>query len=115
MRIDIELEQSPGQSQTYHVIDAHYRRKSAKDFKDLPARLTQRQAVFYRNLIRLAEKTGETIPVDFNLQGVDVHLDFGCIKIAAYAGFIEYPEDGPNGVVDEIRLRWRVDGTIVTP
>ena len=85
-----------------------YRRKAASSFKYPTERLTRRQGMFYRNLIRIAVSIGREIPVDFELaDGRSVYLDRGCIKIAERAGFIEPLEDGASGVVESIRLAWR--------
>jgi hypothetical protein len=83
----------------------------ASDYMDVAARLTPRQAAFYRNLIRIAAELGsEDIPVEFELpNGHAVYLDRGCIKIAEHAGFIELLRDGASGNVETIRLTWRVN------
>ena len=112
MQIEVELENWHG-SPVVRTAAHDYQRQSAAAFRDEPARLTDRQAVFYRNLIRIARFLGcSEIPVDFTLaDSTRVFLDRGCIKIAAHAGFIEQLADGPSGVVEIIRLRWNVDGT----
>jgi hypothetical protein len=109
MRIDVDLEEWLP-SAVVRERRSDYQRKSAASFTDAPADLTLRQAVFYRNLIRLAGVLRtQTIPVDFELgSGTAFYLDRGCIKIAEHAGFIEPLEDGPDGVVGSIRLAWRV-------
>ena len=112
MQIDIDFEDWPT-SPTIRRLGANYHRKSCTTFRDAPARLTPRQANFYRNLIRIAEQIGDTIPVDFTCRDVRVHLDYGCIKIAELAGFIAKLDDGPDGVVETIQLAWRTDGTVV--
>lgn len=33
-------------------------------------------------------------------------MDYGCIKIAEHAGFIERIENAPSGVVEAITLTW---------
>lgn len=85
-----------------------YRRCSAEDYQDSPAKLTERQAVFYRNLIRLAVALDSVeIPVDFELpDGTALFLDRGCVKIAEHAGFIQPLRNGPGGTVDHLRLAW---------
>lgn len=86
-----------------------YVRKSAGDFHDEPAQLTNRQANFYRNLIGLALVVGSSrLPVDFiTADGRRMYLDRGCIKIAEHAGFIEPLENDSGGTVGTIALRWR--------
>ncbi len=107
MIIDVELEDWGGSAV---IRSGRADRKPAADYDDKAARLTARQAVFYRNLIRIAEKLGSNvIPVDFELGGgAPVFLDRGCIKIAEHAGFVLPLADGPTGVVDSITLNWRV-------
>lgn len=85
-------------------------RRSAKDFKDKPAIMHPRQAVFYRNLIKIAEVLGSReIPVEFALgNGERARMDHGCVKMAELAGFIEPLQDGASGYVETIRLAWRV-------
>lgn len=85
-------------------------RRSAKDFKDKPATMHSRQAVFYRNLIQIAEVLkSRDIPVEFILgNGERARMDHGCIKMAELAGFIETLQDGPSGFVETIRLAWKV-------
>lgn len=86
-----------------------YRRQPASNFNDKPAKLGERQAVFYRNLLRIAVKLGTLeIPVDFELSdGTAVYLDRGCIKIAEHAGFIRPLENDASGTVSTIRLALR--------
>jgi|SRR6185295_14983330 len=108
MIIDVELEEWSGSPVTRERTKT-YERKTATSFADEPARLTPRQGVFYRNLIRLAValKSSE-IPVDFELpDGSAVFLDRGCVKIAEHAGFIEQLDDSPAGVVERIRLAFQ--------
>jgi len=33
-------------------------------------------------------------------------MDYGCIKIAEHAGFIERLANSPSGVVESITLKW---------
>ncbi len=108
MRIQVELEDWPG-SPVIHQRGPGYGQKPADSFNDAPASLKPRQAVFYRNLIRLAEVLGSSvIPVQFELQDeTALYLDRGCIKIAEHAGFIEPLENSPAGFVESIRLAWR--------
>jgi hypothetical protein len=110
LRLDSELEEWTG-SKVIRPIDSRYRRKPADQFADAPAALTPRQAIFYRNLIRIAEATqSRELPVEFELlDGTAVHLDYGCIKIAVHAGFLEPLINGPNGTVETILLSWIVD------
>lgn len=108
MVVDVELEEWRS-SPVVRERRADYRRKNAASFVDEPAGLTPRQGVFYRNLIQIAVAVeNRNIPVDFDLaDGRGVYLDRGCIKIAEHAGFIERLSNGPDGVVESIRLAWR--------
>lgn len=85
--------------------------RSAKEFIYKASAMRPRQAMFYRNLIRLAEVLeSEEIPVEFLLaNGTRARMDHGCIKIAEHAGFIEPLQDGPSGFVETIRLKWKVN------
>jgi len=112
--VQIQFEHEPWDgSQTVREAGEGYCRKPADQFTDRPARLTPRQMNFYRNLMSIALCLGSaTVPVDFeDTRGRRMYLDRGCIKIAAHAGFIEPLSNDQSGVVSEIRLRWRVDGT----
>jgi len=110
MIIDVDLEEWSG-SRVIRERDASYRRLSAADFNDRPARLTPRQCVFYSNLMRLAIALKSLeIPVDFELpNGTPLFLDRGCIKIAEHAGFIVPLQDAPSGTLEHIRLAWGID------
>ena len=107
--INVHLEDWP-RSPVIRRVRADYCRWPAHDFRDMPAALTERQAVFYRNLVRLAAAIGSRdLPVDFfRPDDSHVFLDRECIKIAEHAGFIEQLSNGRNGVVDTIRLAWLV-------
>lgn len=109
IEIDVTLEDWSG-SPVIRTVRPGYARIPAAAYTDLPARLTPRQAVFCRNLVRLAEVLGErSLPVDFRLaSGAALHLDRGCVKIAEHAGFIEPLANDASGVVSSIRLAWRV-------
>jgi hypothetical protein len=109
MVIDVELEQGGFDSPDIRERKSGYTRWPATRFSDRAAGLTSRQAVFYRNLIRLAERTGgDRIPVDFELpDGRQMVLDHGCIKIAELSGFIRPLTDGAAGVVENLQLAWR--------
>jgi hypothetical protein len=108
MIIDVELEDWDD-SPVVRQQGRDYKRKRAEEFFDEPAQLTARQAVFYRNLIRLAVAVGgPTIPADFELaDGRRVYLDRGCMKIAEHAGFVRPLRNGANGVVESIQLAWQ--------
>jgi hypothetical protein len=108
MPIDVLLEAWDG-SPVIRAAGPAYRRRPAAEFRDEAADLSARQAVFYRNLIRIAEATGAgDLPVDFeHVDGQRLYLDRGCIKIAEHSGFILPLENGPDGVVDAIRLAFR--------
>jgi hypothetical protein len=107
MVIDVELEAWRG-SPVIRKAGRGYARKPADEHRDEAARLTERQAIFYRNLIRIAEAVqSQDIPVDFELRdGRRVYLDRGCIKIAEHAGFIAPLADDASGTVASIRLCW---------
>jgi hypothetical protein len=110
-KIDIQLVIWPGgPSQGFHPVKRVYEYRKAETLTDLPARLTSRQAVFYRNLIRLAEVLqSQTIPIQFlDVNGNHVAMDLGCVKIAEHAGFIENLTNGQNGYLESVRLPWRV-------
>ncbi|HKR25614.1 MAG TPA: hypothetical protein VJS15_10165 [Allosphingosinicella sp.] len=116
MRIDVKLEERPP-TVVIRPRNAAYARKSASEFADEPARLTDRQALFLRNLIQLAGALGSNrIPVDFELLGRGpMYLDRGCIKIAEHAGFIAPLSDDPDGVVSQIELAWDATGNRRSP
>jgi hypothetical protein len=92
-----------------------YSRRKADDYKDKPARLTDRQMVFYVNLMRMARALdSSTLPVDFtHANGNRMFMDHGCIKIAVHAGFLRPLVDDASGIVSTVELAWRVDGVSV--
>lgn len=109
MQILVDLEEWEG-SPVVRTVGRDYARKPTAAFRDEAARLTDHQAVFYRNLISiaLALKSGN-IPVDFETRdGTRCYLDRGCIKIAEHAGFILPLGDDASGTVSTIRLAWTV-------
>lgn len=109
MFIDVTLENwSP--SPVIRVVRKGYTRLAAASYADAAARLTPRQGVFYRNLIRIAEVSGTAaVPVDFLLpSGEHLYLDRGCVKIAELAGFIRSLRDDDDGVVSYVELSWTV-------
>ena len=68
MLIDVELNLIMDRAPVVRLWNSQYRRRPTGAFRDAPARLTERQAVFYRNLIQLAEKLqSNDLPVDFEL------------------------------------------------
>jgi hypothetical protein len=109
LQINAELEEWSG-SPTVRFVNKDYRRIRAQEFRDAPARLTERQAIFYRNLISMALALGDRcIPVDFeDLRGRRRYLDRGCIKIAEHARFIEPLRNGGDGTVGTVVLSWDV-------
>lgn len=110
-QIDVQLESWPGGlSQGFHPVKRIYEYRKAETLTDLPARLTSRQAVFYRNLIRIAEALqSQTIPIQFlDANGNHLAMDLGCVKIAEHAGFIETLTNSQNGYLESVRLPWRV-------
>jgi hypothetical protein len=109
--IGIHLEQHVGgPSQPFHRAGDDYKYRNASSLSDLPASLTPRLAVFYRNLIRLAELLkSQDLPVDFiDGTGAHVAMDLGCVKIAEHAGFIQLLSNGPSGGLESIRLSFAV-------
>jgi len=106
MIIDVELESWEG-SPVIRKANHDYCRIPAASYRDAAARLTPRQGVFYRNLIRIAEAVGgSVIPVDFELTtGERLHLDRGCVKIAELSGFLRPLEDR-DGVLSSVKLAW---------
>ena len=109
MEIAVELEEWAG-SAVIRNRDRQYQRKPAASYLDAAASMTPRQAVFYRNLIRIAEVLkNNTIPVDFEIPGRGaVYLDRGCIKMAADSGFLAPLTDAQDGLVESIQLSWNV-------
>jgi len=109
--IDIHLEKhSGGPSQPFHSAGPKYQYRKAAELTDMPAKLTPRLAVFYRDLIRLAERLqSQELPIDFiDGSGTHVAMDLGCVKIAEHGGFIQPLKDGPNGELETIRLSFAV-------
>jgi len=109
MVVDVTLETwSP--SPVIRKVGNGYARMPASSYADAAARLTARQAVFYRNLIRIAEAVGGgNLPVDFFLpSGEHMYLDRGCIRIAELGGFVKPLHDDDAGVVSSIELGWSV-------
>ncbi|NPU15675.1 hypothetical protein HL666_33475 [Bradyrhizobium sp. 83002] len=106
LKLMFEWEETPGAK----TLSNPSQGKPASGFADEPARLTPRQAAFYRNLVRLAEQVGSrTLPITFlTKQGASKRMDHGCIKIAEHANFIEPLADSPSGVVETISLSWNV-------
>jgi hypothetical protein len=111
--ISAQLESGPG-FDTVRDLNSAYKPMSAKALADRPARLTKRQASFYRNLIAIAEAIQSgTIPVVFELEGKGpVFLDRGCIRMAEHAGFVRPLIDGPSGHLEEVRLNFDVTGEV---
>jgi hypothetical protein len=100
---------SGGSSDVFHPAGKYVARKAAS-LTDASARLTARQAVFYRNLIRLAEELGrQDLPIRFtDAEGNDITMDLGCVKMAEHAGFIQPLTDGASGFLESVRLAWKV-------
>jgi hypothetical protein len=82
--------------------------RAAAEFADEPAKQRPRQSAFYRNLVRLAEQTqSKKLPISFvTLDGLEKRMDYGCVKIAEHAGFIEQLENEASGVVEYVTLKW---------
>jgi hypothetical protein len=111
LKINIELETWPdGPSQGFHPVKGEYEYRKAETVTDMPARLTSRQAVFYRNLIRIPEVLqSQNIPIHFtDTKGRHVAMDLGCVKMAEHAGFVEKLANSKGGYLESISLGWRV-------
>lgn len=109
--IDIHLEQhTGGPSQPFHPAGDNYKYRDASELSDLPASLTPRLAVFYRDLIRLAERlNSQDLPVHFiDATGAHMAMDLGCVKIAEHAGFIQPLSNGSSAGLESIRLSFAV-------
>jgi hypothetical protein len=109
--INIHLETWPdGPSQGFHPVKGEYEFRKAGSLTDLPAKLTSRQAVFYRNLVRLAELLqSQNIPIHFiEARGEHVAMDLGCVKMAEHAGFVKKLSDSANGHLEGVNLAWKV-------
>jgi hypothetical protein len=102
--LNFEWEEAPGKKTLSNPTPA----RPASEFQDAPAKQTARQSAFYRNLVRLAEQTGsKVLPITFvTLDGAVKRMDYGCIKIAEHAGFLEPLSNDSNGVVEVICLAW---------
>ncbi len=105
------LESGPG-FDTVRDMNPTYKPMSAADLADKPARMTARQASFYRNLIAIAlASQSDEIPIVFQLAGRGaVFLDRGCVKMAEHAGFIRPLTDGSEGCLESVRLNFDVYG-----
>lgn len=109
--INVHLEEHAGStSQPFHPAGPNYQYRIASSLTDKPARLTARQAVFYRNLIRIAEQLqSNELPIDFiDATGAHMAMDLGCVKIAEHAGFLEPLSEGPDGTMKIVKLNWYV-------
>jgi hypothetical protein len=104
LSLNFEWEEAPGKKTLSNPSPP----RPAADFQDAPAKQTARQSAFYRNLIRLAEQMeSKILPIAFTtIDGSAKRMDYGCIKIAEHAGFIEPLSNNVNGVVDVISLTW---------
>jgi hypothetical protein len=104
LTLNFEWEEAPGAKTLSNSGNA----RPAEQFRDAPAKQTARQSAFYRNLARLAEQTGSrTLPISFlTLDGVAKRMDYGCMKIAEHAGFIEEIANSHSGVVETVTLAW---------
>lgn len=109
--INIELEHhSGGVSQPFHPAGPQYQYRKAEELTDIPARLTPRLAVFYRDLIRMAALLqSQELPIDFiDSLGQHVAMDLGCVKIAEHAGFLQPLKNNSDGYMRTVRLGWTV-------
>jgi hypothetical protein len=109
LAVELEIPESPT---VLRVRKADYARKRAEDYADKPASLTERQALFYRNLMQIAQhlKSNE-LPVEIDTRQGSFFLDRGCVKIAVHAGFLQALENDENGTVSKIKLAWDATGT----
>jgi hypothetical protein len=109
--VNVHLEEhASSTSQPFHPAGSKYEYRAASSLTDKPARLTERQAVFYRNLIRIAEHLqSRELPIDFlDANGVHMAMDLGCVKIAEHAGFITPLTDALDGKMKTVHLNWFV-------
>ena len=109
--VNVQLERyTSGTSQPFYLAGPKFSYRDAASLTDKPARLTERQAVFYRNLIRMSEQLqSRELPLEFlDATGSHMAMDLGCVKIAEHAGFIEKLSNGSDGTMKTIRLRWLV-------
>jgi hypothetical protein len=109
--VNVHLEEhTSSTSQPFHPAGSKYGYRNASSLTDKPARLTERQAVFYRNLIRISEQLqSQELPIDFqDATGTHMAMDLGCVKIAEHAGFIKPLSNGPDGMMKTICLSWLV-------
>jgi hypothetical protein len=104
LSLNFEWEEAPGKKTLSNLTPG----RPAAEFRDAPAKQTSRQSAFYRNLVRLAEQTGsKVLPIAFEtLDGAAKRMDYGCIRIAEHAGFIEPLSNNADGIVDVISLNW---------
>jgi hypothetical protein len=104
LTLNFEWEEAPGAK----TLSNPGNDRPASQFRDAPSKQTARQSAFYRNLVRLAEQTGSrTLPIKFlTADGLAKRMDYGCMKIAEHAGFIELIADSPKGVVETLTLAW---------
>ena len=109
IEVSTPLESGPG-FHTVRPLSGTYKPMAAGDFKDEPARMTERQASFYRNLIAVAQETQSgVLPVIFDHATMGtVFWDRGCIRIAEHAGFIRPLTNGPSGYVETLELAFKV-------
>jgi hypothetical protein len=101
---NFEWEEAPGKRTLSNPTPA----RPALEFTDAPAKQTARQSAFYRNLVRLGEQMrSKVLPITFTtLDGTVKRMDYGCIKIAEHAGFIEPLTNNTKGVIEVISLAW---------
>lgn len=104
LTLNFEWEEAPGRK----TLSDPTKLRPASDLTDAPAGQTGRQSAFYRNLVRLAEQTqNKTLPIQFlTLDGTAKRMDYGCVKIAELAGFIEPLTNSPLGVVETVTVIW---------
>jgi hypothetical protein len=84
------------------------KRPGKKEFNYPPARFTERQENFYRNLLRMYRLLlSKTLPIYFETDdGKRLKMDRGCIMMAVHDGFLSRLEENLNGVVESVNLNW---------
>ncbi|MGY4397947.1 hypothetical protein ACVWZA_003144 [Sphingomonas sp. UYAg733] len=93
-----------------------YKRIAAECYVARAAKLTPRQALFYRNLMDISQQLESNyIPIDFSAPTQHaLFLDRGCVNIAVNAGFLKPLKNDSDGVVSEVELAWDSTGVWAT-
>ena len=107
--IELEIPETPV---VLRQRKADYARRRAEEYRDKPASLTARQALFYRNLMQIAlYLKSNDLPVEIDTIQGNFFMDRGCVKIAVHAGFLQALENDENGTVSMVKLAWDATGT----